>query len=55
MACSALTIYVRVKANIGARGHYAETKAKLTSVDPVWSRVREEAFEMVAAEPLLGA
>ena len=32
----------------------AETKAKLTSVDPVWSRVREEAFEMVTAEPLLG-
>ena len=32
----------------------AETKAKLTSVDPVWSRVRDEAFEMVTAEPLLG-
>lgn len=32
----------------------AETKARLTSVDPVWSRVRDEAFEMVAAEPLLG-
>ena len=32
----------------------AETKAKLTSVDPVWSRVCDEASEMVKAEPLLG-
>ena len=32
----------------------AETKARLTTLDPVWSRVRDEAFEMVAAEPLLG-
>ncbi len=31
-----------------------ETKAKLSHVDPVWTRVREEAFEMVNAEPLLG-
>ena len=32
----------------------AETKAKLTSIDPVWTRVRDEAFEMIQAEPLLG-
>jgi serine O-acetyltransferase len=32
----------------------AETKAKLTAVDPVWSRVCDEASEMVKAEPLLG-
>ncbi|MGV8988372.1 MAG: serine O-acetyltransferase [Cypionkella sp.] len=32
----------------------AEVKAKFTSVDPVWQRVREEAAEAVHAEPLLG-
>ena len=32
----------------------AEIKAKLTSVDPVWSRVCEEAVEAVREEPLLG-
>ena len=32
----------------------AEPKAKFTSVDPVWQRVREEAAEAVRAEPLLG-
>ena len=32
----------------------AETKVKLSALDPVWTRVREEAFEMVRAEPLLG-
>lgn len=32
----------------------AETKAKLTALDPVWSRVRDEAFDMVQSEPLLG-
>ncbi len=32
----------------------AETKAKLASVDPVWSRVCEEAVEAIKAEPLLG-
>ena len=32
----------------------AETKSKVASVDPVWRRVREEAFEAVRAEPLLG-
>ena len=32
----------------------AETKAKLTTVDPVWSRVCDEAFAMIKAEPLLG-
>ncbi len=31
-----------------------ETKAKLASVDPVWARVRQEAYDMVQAEPLLG-
>lgn len=32
----------------------AETNAKITALDPVWRRVREEAFDMVRAEPLLG-
>jgi serine O-acetyltransferase len=32
----------------------AEIKAKLTALDPVWSRVRDEAFEMIRVEPLLG-
>jgi serine O-acetyltransferase len=32
----------------------AETNAKITSLDPVWRRVREEAFDMVRTEPLLG-
>lgn len=31
-----------------------ESKAKLATVDPVWARVRQEAFEMVQTEPLLG-
>ena len=29
-------------------------KSKITAVDPVWSRVREEAYAAVQAEPLLG-
>jgi serine O-acetyltransferase len=33
----------------------AETNAKLAAIDPVWQRVRQEAFAMVEAEPLLGA
>jgi serine O-acetyltransferase len=32
----------------------AEIKARVSSVDPVWKRVREEASEAVRAEPLLG-
>ena len=32
----------------------AETKAKLSSMDPVWQRVRQEATDAVRAEPLLG-
>ncbi len=32
----------------------AETKAKLSSVDPVWSRVCDEAVEAIKAEPLMG-
>ncbi|KAF0172004.1 MAG: serine O-acetyltransferase [Rhodobacteraceae bacterium] len=32
----------------------AETNAKITALDPVWRRVREEAFDMVRCEPLLG-
>jgi serine O-acetyltransferase len=32
----------------------AETKTKLTAIDPVWSRVRDEAYDMVKTEPLLG-
>lgn len=31
-----------------------EFKSKVTAVDPVWSRVRDEAFAAVQAEPLLG-
>ena len=32
----------------------AEVKAKLASIDPVWSRVCDEAVEAIKAEPLLG-
>ena len=32
----------------------AENKPKVAAIDPVWSRVREEAFEAVRDEPLLG-
>ncbi len=32
----------------------AETRLKLAKVDPVWSRIRDEAEEAVRAEPLLG-
>ncbi len=32
----------------------AETYAKLAKVDPVWSRIQEEAQEAVRSEPLLG-
>jgi serine O-acetyltransferase len=31
-----------------------ETNFKIAALDPVWSRIREEAFEMVRSEPLLG-
>jgi serine O-acetyltransferase len=31
-----------------------EFKPKVSAVDPVWQRVRDEAFEAVRAEPLLG-
>ncbi len=31
-----------------------DAKPKLSKLDPVWNRVREEAFDMVRAEPLLG-
>ena len=32
----------------------AETKSNITALDPVWARVREEAFDAVRAEPLMG-
>ena len=32
----------------------AEAKTKLASVDPVWSRVCDEAVEAIKAEPLMG-
>ncbi|WP_212526005.1 serine O-acetyltransferase [Actibacterium sp. MT2.3-13A] len=32
----------------------AETRAKLADLDPVWTRICEEAGQAVAAEPLLG-
>lgn len=32
----------------------AEAKPRITTVDPVWQRVREEAAEAVRCEPLLG-
>ena len=31
-----------------------ETKSNITSVDPVWRRISEEAVEAIRAEPLLG-
>jgi serine O-acetyltransferase len=33
----------------------SDTKPKLSTVDPVWSRVCDEAVEMIRTEPLLGA
>ncbi|MEL7026257.1 MAG: serine O-acetyltransferase [Pseudomonadota bacterium] len=32
----------------------AETQSKLTEVDPVWTRILDEASEVVSEEPLLG-
>ena len=32
----------------------AESNPRIATIDPVWNRIREEAFEMVQAEPLLG-
>ena len=32
----------------------ANTQAKLTSVDPVWTRITEEARQAVTDEPLMG-
>ena len=32
----------------------AEVRHRVSSVDPVWQRVSEEAFDAVRAEPLLG-
>ena len=32
----------------------AQTRRKLTELDPIWSRIREEGEEAVAKEPLLG-
>lgn len=32
----------------------AELKAKVSAVDPVWQRIRQEAFDTVRSEPLLG-
>ena len=32
----------------------AETRTNVTTLDPVWTRVREEAFDAVRAEPLMG-
>ena len=32
----------------------ARTSARIAELDPVWSRVRQEAEEAVAREPLLG-
>ena len=32
----------------------AETKPKVSAIDPVWQRVCDEAYEAVRAEPLLG-
>jgi serine O-acetyltransferase len=33
----------------------SDTKPKLSTVDPVWTRVCDEAVEMIRTEPLLGA
>lgn len=32
----------------------AETRSKITAVDPVWERLRREAEEAISAEPMLG-
>ena len=32
----------------------AQTKAKIAEVDPIWTRIRQEANDAIADEPLLG-
>jgi len=41
--------------NIPQEFAMAETKQRVTTVDPVWTRICDEAEEAVRAEPLLGA
>lgn len=53
LVCSARRLYAMAVLQDGGRV-MAEVKAKVTTVDPVWSRVCDEAREAIAAEPLLG-
>ena len=53
LVCPRPRLYAMAKVLDGGRV-MAEIKPKVTAVDPVWSRVSDEAREAIAAEPLLG-
>jgi serine O-acetyltransferase len=53
LVCPQPRLYAMAELLDGGRD-MAEIKPKVTSVDPVWSRVSDEAREAIAAEPLLG-
>ena len=53
LVCSAPRLYAMRMLRYGGR-IMAEVKAKVTPVDPVWTRVCDEAREAIAMEPLLG-
>ncbi len=53
LVCPAPSLYARRRFLHGGRG-MAEIKPKVTTVDPVWTRVCDEAQEAIRAEPLLG-
>ena len=53
LACPPPRLYDMRSVQSGGRS-MAETRAKVTTVDPVWTRVCDEAREAIATEPLLG-
>lgn len=53
LVCPRSRLYAMADVLDGGR-EMAEIKPKVTSVDPVWSRVCDEAREAIATEPLLG-
>ena len=53
LACPAPNRYARTGFLHGGRS-MAEIKPKVTTVDPVWTRVCDEARDAIATEPLLG-
>ena len=53
LGCPPRRPYVKLRESCGGRD-MADIKPKVTSVDPVWQRVCDEAQETVRQEPLLG-